>query len=146
MRLYEVSTRYYHGSMKELAVGTVLTPRDDYENDWQGTDFYKPLEHYRPKNMLSHKQSVFMCSDPDDVDLAGGGAEWLFTVEPIGPVQRHDMNWSSEISMLISDGYTIDSHEVANAAKNYWAGIPHSNESVWEYLTPQAKIIDVEPY
>jgi len=48
--------------------------------------------------------------------------------------------------MLISDGYAIDSPEVKNAAKKYWAGVPHYNESVWEYLTPSAKITAVEEY
>lgn len=147
MRAQEILKTYYHGSMTELPVDTVLTPRHEtYEQDWQNTDFYRPLEKYRPKNMLSHKQSVFMCDNPDDVDLAGGGAKWLFTVEPEGPVQKHDMNWSSEISGLISDGYSIDSDEVRAAAENYWNGKPHYNESVWEYLTPKARIVKVERY
>lgn len=137
---------YYHGSMNKLPVGTILRPRDDYENDWQNTDFYKPLEKYRPNNMLSHKQSVFMCDNDVDVDLAGGGTNYLFKVKPLGTIQRHDLNWGSEISSLISDGYGIDSPEVVKAAKNYWAGVPHTNESVWEYLTPSAKIVAVEEY
>ena len=96
--------------------------------------------------MLSHKNSVFMCNSDEDIDLAGGGTEWLFTVEPIGKIEKHDMNWSSEISMLISDGFNIDSNEIKNAANNYWHGTPHYNESVWEYLTSKAKIIYVERY
>jgi hypothetical protein len=146
MKLYELETTYYHGSNEELPVGTILTPRDDYENDWSATDFYHPLEKYRPNNMLAHNQSVFMVTNDDDVDLAGGGTEWLFTVQPIGVVQKHDINWGSEISMLIGDGYNINSPEVKRAAKAYWAGEPHTNESVWEYLTPKAKIIAVEEY
>lgn len=144
--LTETVQEFYHGSMNELPVGTVLTPRDDYENDWSNTSFYSALEHYRPNNMLAHKQSVFMCDNPDDIDLAGGGTEWVFTVIPQGLVQRHDLNWGSEISMLVDDGHSIDSPEIKRAAENYWAGVPHENESVWEYLTPAAKIIAVEPY
>jgi hypothetical protein len=124
----------------------VLRPRPDYEQQWGSTDFYAALEHYRPANMLSHRQAVFMCDNPDDVDLAGGGTEWLFTVKPKGPMQRHDLNWGSEISMLIGDGYAIDSPEVKRAATNYWAGVPHTDEQVWEYLAPSAEIIAVEPY
>ena len=147
MRIFEVTNQtYYHGSMDELTVGTVLTARDDYENDWSNTDFYAALERHRPPNKLSHKQSVFMVADPDDIDLAGGGTEYMFVVEPLGPIQKHDINWSSEISMLIGDGYGIDSPEVIKAATNYWNGVPHPNESVWEYLTPSAKIISVEKY
>ena len=146
MRIQEIAQRFYHGSSQELPVGTILRPRDDYENDWQHTDFYQPLERYRPQDRLSHRQSVFMCDNADDVDLAGGSTDYLFTVVPIGPVQRHDMNWGSEISMLVSDGYDIDSDEVRHAAEQYWAGNPHTNESVWEYLTPAARIVKVEPY
>jgi hypothetical protein len=144
---YTQPQTFYHGSMTKLPVGTVLTPRDDYENDWSGTDFYAALEYWRPDSMLSHSQSVFMVADEDDVDLAGGGTEWLFIVEPEGRIERHDINWGSEVSMLIGDGHEIESESVKKAALQYWWGTPHSsNESVWEYLTPKAKIIHVERY
>jgi hypothetical protein len=146
MRIQEITTRYYHGSYQKLPVGTILTPRDDYENDWGSTDFYAALEKYRPADKLSHKQSVFMVADPDDIDLAGGATDWMLTVVPMGKIQRHDINWGSEISVLISDGHTIDSEQVANAAANYWNGVPHTNESVWEYLTTNAKVVAVEEY
>ena len=148
MRINEIDTarEFYHGSMTELPVGTVLTARDEYEQDWGNADFYRALEFYRPADKLAHKDAVFMCDNPDDVDLAGGGTDWLFTVIPQGRVERHDLNWGSEVSMLISDGYTIDSTEVKHAAENYWAGVPHTDEQVWEYLTPSAKIIAVEEY
>jgi hypothetical protein len=48
--------------------------------------------------------------------------------------------------MLLSDGHDMLSKQVQEAALNYWNGVPHYNESVWEYLTPQAKILAVEEY
>ena len=123
----------YHGSYQKLPIGTILTARDDYENDWQNTNFYKPLEMYRPSDKLSHKQSVFMCDNPDDIDLAGAATDWLFTVIPMGPLQRHDMNWSSEISSLVDLGYPLDSIEIKDAAEAYWSGEESPNEVVWEY-------------
>lgn len=138
--------RFYHGSMTELPVGTILKPNVNYEENWSTTDFYAVLEHYRPKDMLCHKNSVFMCGNDEDVDLAGGGTDYLFVVEPLGKIEKHDLNWSSEISMLISDGLKIDDPKVIEAARNYWNGTPHYNEQVWEYLTPFAKIISVEEY
>jgi len=147
MQLFEIQKTFYHGSMTRLPVGTILTPRlEDYENNWGGTDFYRALEMYRPANMMSHKESVFMCDNEEDVDAAGGGTDWLFTVQPLGKIERHDLNWASEISMLADQGYDIDSNEIEDAAYNYWHGIPHPNESVWEYLAPKAKIIKVEEY
>ena len=133
-------------SFKNILSGNILTPRDDYENDWNGTDFYAALEYWRPDSMLSHKESVFMVADEDDIDLAGGHTEWLFIVQPDKRIEKHDINWSSEISMLISDGHDIKSEKVKAAALQYWYGVPHPNESVWEYLTTRAKIVYVEEY
>jgi len=149
MKILEVTSSaqiYYHGSSNDIKVGTILTPRNDYENDWKNTDFYWPLEKHRPNNMLSHKDSVFMVDDPDDVDLAGGATDYLLTVKPLGIIQKHDLNWSSEISMLVSNGYDVDSIEIKKAAENYWQGMPHPNESVWEYLTTRAEVLASEEY
>lgn len=137
---------YYHGSSQPLPVGTILSPRSNYEENWGKTDFYRVLEVYRPKNMLSHRESVFMCDNETDVGIAGGYTDYLLTVKPLGQIQRHDLNWSSEISALVSDGYDLDSQEVEDAAHNYWQGIPHPNEQVWEYLAPKALVMKVEEY
>jgi len=146
MRLQELNKTYYHGSMQKLPVGTILTPRDDYEDNWGRVPFYNALELYRPKGQLPHRSAVFMTSDEEDIDLAGGGTDWIFQVTPLGPVQKHDLNWSSEISALYDNGYSIESPEVIEAAGNYWNGVPHHNENVWEFLTPKARINHVEKY
>jgi hypothetical protein len=151
MKASDLIKKYYHGSNTKLPVGTILRPNPNYESDWSHTDFYQVLEDNRPENMLAHKHSVFMCDNPDDIDNAGGGTEWMFTVVPLGPVQRHDLNWGSEISMLVGDEPENSSsyqlrQKIRKAAQNYWNGVPHHSESVWEYLTPSAKIIAVEPY
>jgi hypothetical protein len=148
MRLFEIKqSNFYHGSNNYLEVGTILTPRGDkYHDDYKGSDFYVALEYYRPKNKLAHKNAVFMVADEDDIDLVGGGTEYMFTVQPIGKISKHDLNWSSEISSLMADGYDIKSEEVKKAATNYWNGIPHHDDNVWEYLVPKAKIIKVEEY
>ena len=40
MRANEITPqKFYHGSMEELPVGTILTPRDNYEQNWSNTDF-----------------------------------------------------------------------------------------------------------
>ena len=140
----EATQKYYHGSYDKLDVGTVLTPGgDDYESSWGGTNFYGPLEKFRPPEKLAHKEGVFMVGSDDDVDVAGGATDYVYTVEPIGEVQKHDLNWGSEISMLIDDGHTLNDPEVKEAAENYWNGVPHHNEQVWEYLSPRAKIVGV---
>jgi hypothetical protein len=139
--------RFFHGSNDEIQVGSIWVGQGEaYEKNWSGTEFYAAIEKHRPSNMLAHKDAVFMVGHPDDIDLAGGGTEWACEMKPLAPVSKHDLNWSSEISCLISDGLSIDSPEVRQAAENYWAGVAHPNESVWEYLTAKAEIIRVEPY
>ena len=140
---------YYHGSMDELPVGTILSPKDNYEENWGDNNFYQILEKYRPSNMLAHMESVFMCDNPDDIDAAGGGTDYLFTVVPMGKVERHDMNWGSYIESMISDGVLKDDPKIINAANMYWKGVPVDSsigETLWEYLTPHAKILAVEEY
>jgi hypothetical protein len=138
---------FFHGSMSYLEKGTVLVPQKNYESRWGHTDFYNLLEKYRPLNCLAHKHAVFMCDNDEDVDMAGGGTIWLFKVKPIGPVSKHDLNWSSEISMLASEGYIKNREsKIRKCAKNYWAGVPHENETVWEYLCQKAEIIHVEAF
>lgn len=135
---------YFHGSMDYLPVGTILCPQSDYASRWGHTDFYEVLEKYRPQDMIAHSEGVFMCSDNDDVDLAGGGTEWLFTVKPIGKIEKHDLNWGSEISCLLSENGSED--QIRQAAENYWNGVPHHDENVWEFIAREAEIIAVAPF
>jgi len=142
----QTQKHYYHGSSERLEIGTILLPRaNEYEADWKDTDFYAILETYRPPEMLAHKDAVFLCDNEDDIDCAGGATDWLFTVVPTSDrIEKHDLNWGSEISGLV--GPEQDNQDIEQAAINYWAGIPHYNESVWEYLTPAARIIAVNKY
>ncbi len=87
-----------------------------------------------------------MVGAADDIELAGGSTEWCLDVEPLGPVSRHDLNWGSEVSCLVSDGKPVDGPEVREAALAYWSGRPHHSESVWEYLTPAARVLACGPW
>lgn len=141
------SKLYYHGSNDDLPVGTILIPgEDDYEDNWGRNPWYQALAKYRPQKYRPHSWSVFMVDNEDDIDNAGGGTDYMFTVEPIGDVERHDMNWMSEIGGILDNGGNIESDEVKQMALNYWNGVPHPNESVWEYLAPKAKIVRSEPF
>ncbi len=135
--------KFLHASLEELEVGTVLKPKENYEQHWEKTDFYNALERYRPEHMLSHKESVFMCHSAEDLDNCIGG-EYIFEVIPDTRVEKHDLNWSSEVSCLVCDN--APEEKIKQAALNYWNGVPHTNESVWEYLTPKAVIKKVHLY
>lgn len=138
---------FFHGSGAELTEGLVLRPRGEaYEADWAATDFYAALERWRPPECLAHRDAVFMVAEIDDIDLAGGSTDWCAEVVPIGPVTRHDLNWSSRISCLVSEGHGIESAEVRSAAEAYWSGLASPDESVWEYMAPAARVLRCEPY
>lgn len=139
--------RYYHGSPIAHAIGTVLSGRGAaYKADWAGSVFYTILEAHRPSDCLAHHDAVFMVDNDDDLDCAGGATDWVLELQPVGPTSRHDMNWSSEICALLSDGLSVTSAEVISCATKYWAGQAHPNESVWEYLCKHAHVLSCEPY
>ena len=140
---------YYHGSFDKLPIGTILRPEPGYEEKWGGNAFYHVLEQFRPPNMISHKNAVFMLDNTDDLDNAGCADKYVYAVQPLGPVQKHDMNWSTEIDVLTSDIdiMTFNQAEQTKALKkvamHYWRGDPHYSEPVWEYLTTYAVIVEL---
>lgn len=139
--------KFYHGSDEHLPVGTILTARpDQFTTTWGKNDWCAILERFRPVDMLAQHDAIFMCDNDEDVDAAGGGTEWVFTVKPLGRVEKHDMNWGTHISMLLCDDPdNLDA--IQKAAINYWNGVPYDvGESLWEYLTPQAEIVAVERF
>ena len=150
MKIYRLSSniKYYHGSYHLLPNGTVLSPEKGnfmktFSQDEMDSHF--KLEQFRPPNYLSRNNCIYMSDNPDDIDLAGGATDHIYIVEPLGKVEKHDLNWMTEIDLIFSEGPDKENEEtiekVRQAALNYWNGTPHYNESVWEYLTPSAKII-----
>lgn len=135
--------KYLHASLEILEVGTILKAKENYEQHWENTDFYQKLEQYRPKDMLAHKNAVFMCASAEDLDNCIGG-EYIFEITPESRIERHDLNWSTEVSCLVGDNASEE--KIKEAALNYWNGIEHKNESLWEYLTPSAIITKVHLY
>jgi len=139
--------RFFHGSSEPFEPGFALEPRGDaYAAAWGATDFHDALERWRPPDRLAHRHAVFLTGSVDDVEIAGGSTEWCLEVAPEGPVSRHDLNWGSAVSRLVSEGRPADGPEVEAAARAYWAGMPHPDESVWEYLSPRAVVLRCGPY
>ena len=146
-----LSIEYFHGSYDELPNGTILTPD---KGNFMGTfsenemDSHFKVEQFRPSNFLSRNNAIYLTQNIDDIDLAGGATDHIYLVEPMGKTEPHDVNWLSEIDLIMSDAWDEGTQEdeetiekVKNAALNYWNGVPHYNESVWEFLVPSATII-----
>lgn len=134
-----VQRKYYHATNKNFPIGFILLPNPEYQQKWEKTDFYSVLEKHRPPHMLRHANAVFMVDDLETIDATGAPINYIYEVQPLGPVQQHDLNWSHEISMLLDLGGTPE--EIAKAAENYWNGVPHYNETAWEFLTTSARIV-----
>lgn len=135
---------FYHGSSNKMKVGTVLKGRGlNYINDWSSDLVYQILEKERPNNYIPHYEAVFMVDNIEDIDNAGGATDYIFHLKPLGPIERHDMSFQSEILIAISDKKSLA--EIKLIAKKYWTGIS-SKEPVWEYLTREAIITKVEKY
>ena len=131
---------YLHSSLIELRVGEILTPRESYS--WSNTTFYQTLEKYRPEHMLAHHEAVFMCQNMEDLDNCMEGL-FLFEVMPASRIERHDMQWSTEVSVLVDNSAHEDA--LREAAEKYWQGVA-SHDPLWEYLTPHATIVSVHDY
>ena len=137
--------RFWHASFDRLPVGTVLTPRPDYEMRWSSDCAGRILEDLRPAHMRAHRDAVFTCAEPQDCDNAGAHCEWLCEVRPEGPVERHDLAWASDIDRLVSDGWPADDPAIVEMARRYWNG-EASPDPVWEHLCPSAAVLSVEEF
>lgn len=141
------SSSYYHGSQSEFPVGFILTPQPGgYAMlDEDGiAEVEAILERYRPSEKIARREAVYMVRDPDEIDMAGGYLDFVYTVIPIGAVEASDMGWYSEL-----DAYAIDDmldNEVRRLAEGYWSGkpFPRDRGSLFEYRARSAEIVTVE--
>ena len=131
-----------HSSLVLLDIDTILKPKENYTEVWSQTDFYSTLEKYRPAHMLAHHESVFFCTNIADLDNCMEG-EFLFEIIPNERVEKHDMNWSTEISCLRS--INAPEEKLKEVALKYWNGVA-SSDPLWEFQTTSAKITKVHLY
>jgi 2'-5' RNA ligase/8-oxo-dGTP pyrophosphatase MutT (NUDIX family) len=136
-------TVLYHGSRKKFQPGDTLTPQPGGyvtapEPDVELTEDI--VELHRPKGALPRKDSVYMVDDPALIDYAGGYEDYVYAVEPIGKVEKNDMDWYSELSTYIWD--SIDDPEAARLAQGYWSGKAKGGEhTLFEYRARKAKVV-----
>lgn len=144
MKYADLTIKYYHGSKKRFKDGLVLLPQSDgylHSNDEMIVQTETILEQYRPTGCLRRSDSVFMVSDPAEIDSAGGYIDYVYLVKPQGKIERNNLSWYSEIGNYLWDD--INDPEVKQLAENYWNGVPYKNEenSLWEYRASSAQII-----
>lgn len=134
---------FYHGSYRDFPMGYTLRGRGQaYHDEWCVLPCYEAMHLHRPEGILAHQDAVFMCDNPDDVEICGGATERLILLEPIGNVSRHDMNWGNHIALMLEDGRPLTDADVTAACLAYWQGEPfEAGDPAWEYLAAEAKVI-----
>lgn len=138
-----MSKPFYHGTYGYHPYKTVFEGRgEEYHAEWVALDHYEAIHHHAPAGALHHRDAVFMCDKINDIDACGGATEVVALLRPLGPVNRHDMQWTGHISLLLDRGLKIDDPEVAEACRRYWDGTPKTEgEALWEYITPKAEVL-----
>lgn len=149
--LLESGQTLYHGSRKRFKIGTILRPQRGGYVAGSGMDKIERAAHtklegyldtFRPTGAVSRANAVFMCARPQDIDYAGGYDDYVYVVDPIGPVHRCNLHWYSQLfSYSFEDG--VYPPECAEWAQNYWSAKPSKN-ALYEYLAASAKVVGLD--
>jgi hypothetical protein len=168
MTLVEGLHPLYHGSHTLFPLGTILTPQaegyvsrgsDDPMTDPAHHMCERLLEKYRPEGCVARNEAVFLVSDPDDIDNAGGYSDHIYEVEPSSLVTKCNLHWYSELYLLCEhetasqaeakaqgrDWYPDwEEAEAREYADKYWTAVSSGTTSdLYEFLTPSAKVISI---
>lgn len=144
-------TTLYHGSRVEFSAGTILAPQaDGYvsypDADEQHNLTEQVLERHRPQGCVSRFGAVFLIDNPDLIDYAGGYTDYIYEVEPLGPVTRCNLAWYSELyaiceDAVLSESYSTETPEMIEAALHYWNADPRDSSDLYEFLTDRARVV-----
>ena len=145
-RLVGAAPKLYHGSRERFDPGTVLRPQEGGYASLPDEDIApveEIFEKYRPegkKGKIPRRESVFMVDDPKMIDRAGGCDDYVYVVEPIGPVEVSDVAWYGEMSVYWRD---MPEDERRMLAEGYWSGTPfHGPRSrLHEYRARAARVV-----
>jgi len=135
----------YHGSNKRMKLGTIITSRSDgYTSMESEREIEDLFEKYKPANKISRKNCVYMVSNPDDIDAAGGYSDYIYMVNPIGPIDKSDLSWYAEVDGLLHDK-NKNIKIIKSYINNYWTGVQYKTKehSLFEYRANSAKIIEI---
>lgn len=155
--LENVATTFFHGTRTNLPVGTVLKSQKTGYVQGSGFDEMELaahkmceaiLEDLRPSSAVSRIGAIFMCDDPTNCERAGGYDDYVFEVQPQGPVSKANLFWYSELESYC---YNFDSvremdwQDCQEMAKGYWNCLPNNvgepHRDLVEYVTQTAVIL-----
>lgn len=152
----KLGQKYYHGSSRAHKIGSIIkavksrpTEFSDRISTVDNISVEDFVEQYRPPNLPSRLQCIFMVDDVADLNMAGASEDYVYEVEPVGTVASCDFGWFQQLLGIIfdqeEDGSKIgflNNPEAIKMAKMYWNGKPSSYEgSHREFLASQVKIV-----
>jgi hypothetical protein len=145
----ETTSVFYHGSRKPLPVGTRLVARPDGYVTGRNMDRIEREAHHmceaylekgRPDGAPQRSQCVYLVTDPNDIDYAGGYNDHVYVVEPEGQPWKANLHWYSRLYELCFDE-NISWEEASPLVNQYWNATSTANgEDLYEYLTTAAEI------
>jgi hypothetical protein len=148
-RLASAAPKLYHGSREYFDPGFVLRPQEGGYASLPDEDIAPVediIEQHRPEGKIPRRESVFMVDDPERVEQAGGYADYIYIVEPIGPVEVSYLAWYGELSVFWMD---MPEDERRRLAEGYWSGDPSPDRSLMksrrlrEYRARAAKVVAI---
>lgn len=167
MRLFEItqSATLYHGSPQELKVGKAYRVRHWKTPDQGGVsaNIEAILEKHRPSKSIPRNKAFYMVDKftTDAMTISGGHTNYVYSVQPVGRLERHDIQWLNDIDSIMKDDglnnedrrsyswqmppiYKREKGEtIKMLAQNYWASkqYPYKDWTLWEYLSPSFKVL-----
>lgn len=168
MKLFELAPpkTLYHGSPQQLKIGKVYRVRHWKSTDQGGMDqkVETILEKHRPKNAIPRNKAFYMVDKftTKAMDMFGGRTDYVYTVTPVGRIERHDLQWANDLDSVVGrpgkfndkDRLSYSFHmppilksevpaTIKKLAENYWSGdkYPYKDWSLWEYLSPSFKVL-----
>lgn len=129
---------YYHGSINSLPIGLELKPNK--KGYVQLNKLETLFEQYKPNHCLSRFESVFLCSNPEDIDYCGGFNDFIYQVNSNETPQKSDLAWYTQAQFFLEENNLLDA---IVAVKNYWSGKQYypAEQSVYEYRVKSAVIL-----
>lgn len=132
----------YHGSIKEIGVGSILEKQEESYMDYEEVQSIEnAFEYFRPKDKISRKVAVFAVEEPSDLVNVGAYTNYIYSVEGFDEYEKSDLSWYNKVSKEMGDFFEIE--DLTNKAKryirNYWSG-KSSSKPVWEYRSLDALV------
>lgn len=143
--------RYYVGSRRELTPGSKLHGRAPDHGSGDDVDEVASrrvealFETHRPVPALSRMKSVYMVdtADADLIERAGGRADHIYEVSPVGSVSRNDVGWWPAMfdeAMAETEGLA-DETAIGKIARSYFAGEARDAQPTWEYRASEVVVL-----